>query len=393
MVDFCPDDTPELKAWRGEVRAFLKEALPNGMRFDYDYDEDDARWEDYLAFWRKVGQKGWIALTWSKDYYGLGRPAIEKWILQEEFTAYDVPMYPAIGLQVSVALLRHGTPEQRRKHLKGIAECTTLWGEGYTEPGAGSDLASLTTRAHRDGDHWVLNGQKTLGTAAHRCQWMMALARTDPNAKAHSAISCFMVPLDAPGVTMTALHNMGGGQQNHTFFDNVRVPAENMVGDENQAWSQIWFHQGGERMDNALPGPEPFMFRVQALIDDLLDYCRTTKRGGVVMSQDSVVRLQLAELISGVEIVKLHAFEAYSNAASRQRGIDISQLYVKEFWPRQAQIAMEIVGPMAQIAGGRWAQLEGRFQHFFLASFGNHAGGTSQLKRMTYATRGLGLPR
>jgi alkylation response protein AidB-like acyl-CoA dehydrogenase len=393
MVDFCPDDTPQLQAWRGEVRAFLEEALPNGMRFDYDYDEDEERWAEYLAFWRKVGAKGWVALTWPKAYYGQDRSAIEKWILQEEFAAHDVPMYPVIGTAVSAAVLRHGTHEQRLRHLKGIAEVTVLWGEGYTEPGAGSDLASLTTRAHRDGDFWVLNGQKTLGTAAHHCQWMNVLARTDPDSKRHNGVSCFMVPLDTPGISMTPLHNMGGGRQNHTFFDNVRVPADCLLGDEGQAWSQIWFGQGGERLDNALPGPEPFSFRVQALMDDLLEYCRTTKRGGVPLSQDPVIRLQLAELMTGVELVKLQTFELFSNIKSRTRQADISQLYLKEFWPRQAQIAMEIVGPMAQVAGGRWARLEGRFQHFFLSSFGNHAGGTSQLKRMTFATRGLGLPR
>ena len=243
MVDFCPDDRPALKAWRGEVRAFLEEALPNGMRFDYDYDEDEDRWAEYLAFWRKVGQKGWVSLTWSKDYYGLGRPAIEKWILQEEFAAYDVPMYPIIGTAVSAGLLRHGTHEQRLRHLKGIAEVTTLWGEGYTEPGAGSDLASLTTRAHWDGEAWLLNGQKTLGTAAHRAHWMSVLARTDPEGKRHNGISCFLVKLDSPGVSMTPLHNMGGGQQNHTFFDNVRVPADCLL--RGSDWPAIRRRCGG----------------------------------------------------------------------------------------------------------------------------------------------------
>jgi alkylation response protein AidB-like acyl-CoA dehydrogenase len=399
MVDFCSDDTPQLKAWRGEVRAFLEQALPGGMIFDFDYDEDDARWETYLAFWRKVGEKRGISLTWPTEYYGLGRSAIEKWILQEEFCAYGVPSYPVIGLAVAGAILRLGTPEQRRRHLKGIAEATVLWGEGYTEPNAGSDLAALTTRAHFDGEHWILNGQKTLGTASHRCQWMSVLARTDPNAKPHVGISCFLVPLDAPGVSMTPLHNMAGGQQNHTFFDNVRLPADCLLGDVNQAWSQVWFSAGGERLDSAGPSPDPWQMRILRMLNLVLQYCRETRRNGRPLSEDPVIRLQLAELVMGVEMIKLDTLEAYSDAMSRDFAggrparSSLTQAYFKEFWPRMAQICMEIVGPMAQIQGGRWAVLDGLVQQYFRASFGNHAGGTAQLKRMALATRGLGLPR
>jgi len=299
---------------------------------------------------------------------------------------------------VARALLQHGTEAQRLRHLKGIAHNTVLWGEGYTEPGAGSDLAALTTRCHRDGDHWVLNGQKTLGTAAHWCQWMMVLARA-PNSVKHNGISAFLVPLDTPGITMLPLHNMAGGQQNQTFFDNVRLPADCLLGEEGQAWNQIWFGMGGERNDNAGPGFEPHTFRVLRMLNLIVHYCKTTSRGGRPLCEDPVVRLQLAELISAVETMKLMAYEAYSeavNGANPAAGRGSGQLfaaYYKEFWPRLAQVCMEIVGPMAQLTGGRWARLNGHVQRFFRASFGNHAGGTSQLKRMVLATRVLGLPR
>jgi len=400
MIDFRIDDTPELKAWRAEVRQFLETELPGGMHFDYDFEEDGERWAAYLRFWRKVGEKGWVAATWPTEYYGQGRSAIEAWILQEEFSRYAAPSYPIIGLAVAGAILRHGTPEQRRRHLKGIAEVTTLWGEGYTEPQAGSDLASLTTRAHLDGDHWVINGQKTLGTAAHLAQWMFVLARTDPNAKAHSGISAFLVPLDAPGISMTPLHNMADGQQNQTFFDNVRVPVDCLVGTPHQAWSEVWFRRGGEVLDNAGPAPEAWMFRVERTLNLVRRFVRENTRGGVPLSEDPVVRLQLAELEMGVEIVRLHTAEGYSNFASRRTrtgspvfAANIHSAYYKEFIPRFAQTCMEIVGPAAQIQGGPWAHLEGRIEKAFRASFGNHAGGTPQLKRMTLATRGLGLPR
>lgn len=399
MVDMRADDTPELQAWRQEVRDFLAEALPEPWTFWYDYDEDPESWERYLTFWRKVAEKRWVSLTWPKEYYGLGRSAIEKWILDEEFVAHDVPTYPVIGRQVSELLMRHGTHEQRLKHLKGIADVSVLWGEGYSEPGAGSDLAGLTTKAHRDGNEWVINGQKTLGTAAHVCQWMSVLARTDPDGPRHAGLSCFLVPLDTPGVEMLPLNNMADGRQNMTYFDDVRIPAENLVGDENQAWTQVWFGMGGDKLDNALPGTDPHTLRIIPLFARVLRYCQQTNRGGQRLADDPLIRQQLGELMVGVETLKVQAFENYSRAQTRKpskfgaASSHLSAAFHKEFWPHLAQVCMEIVGPMAQLKGGRWAQLNGELEHYFRASFGNHAGGTSQLKRMVLATRGLGLPR
>lgn len=399
MVDLCPDDTAELKAWRQEVRAFLDEALPGGMDFDYDYDEDPDRWKTYLEFWRKVGQKGWVSLTWPKEYYGQGRSAIERWIMQEEFSAYGAPSYPVIGMAVANAIMRLGTHEQRLQHLKGIADVTVLWGEGYTEPAAGSDLAALTTKAVFDGKDWILSGQKTLGTAAHHCQWMSVLARTDPDAPRHASITCFLVKLDSPGITMLPLHNIADGQQNQTFFDEVRVPADCVLGEVNNAWSQVWFGMGGERLDRGGPTPEPWDFRLVNMLTRVMRYCRETKRNGIPLSEDPVIRLKLGELMMGVEAVKMLVYEFYSTAVSKsprgfgQATMHLQQTVYKEFWPRLAQTCMEIVGPMAQIEGGKWAQLGGKFERYYRASFGNHAGGTSQLKRMVLATRGLGLPR
>lgn len=399
MVDFCPDDTPELKAWRHEVRDFLEEALPGGWTFLYDYDEDPDDWEKYLAFWRKVGEKKWVSLTWPKEYYGLDRPGIERWILDEEFINYGVPTYPIIGMAVASSILKHGTHEQRLRHLKGIAEATVLWGEGYSEPGAGSDLAALTTKAHLDGDHWVINGQKTLGTAAHMADWMSVLARTDPDAPKHASISCFLVPLDTPGIEMTPLNNMAGGRQNMTYFDNVRIPADCLLGDAHQAWSQIWFRMGGDDLDNAISGLETHSMRMISTFSRVIQYCKETMKNGKPLSEDPVVRLQLGELMVGVDTMKLMACESYSNSIADgpvefgEAAAHMQQAVYKEFWPHFAQICLEIVGPMAQIQGGKWAQLNGEIEHYYRGSFGNHAGGTSQLKRMVLATRGLGLPR
>jgi len=400
LIDFIPDDTPELRAWRAEVRGFLDQEWPDdGFRWDYDYNENDDDWARGLSFWRKMGAKRWVALTWPEQYYGRGRSAIEKWILYEEICRRDAPAYPAIGLLVAGHILRLGTHEQRLKHLKGIAEATTVWGEGFTEPGAGSDLAMLTSRAHRDGDAWVLNGQKTFGTAVHRCQWMCVLARTDPEAKAHSGISCFLVPLDSKGISMTPLHNLAGGQQNHTFFDNVRLPADSLLGEANKAWTQVWFRMGGERLDRGGPYLADWIYRPLTLLNRVVRYCKETVRDGRPLSEDPLIRHKLAEALLGAEGARMLWYENFGRFASKtpspfgEAAANLDAAVYKEYWPALLQNLMEIVGPMAQIQGGRWARLAGDVQYFYRASFGNHAGGTSQLKRMVLATRGLDLPR
>ena len=409
MIDLIPDDTRKLKAWRKEVRGFLEEALPHGMRWDYDYNEDEAEWKKALEFWRKVGQKGWVAATWPKEYYGQERTPIEKWILAEEFANYDAPAYPVIGMAVATAILRHGTPEQRKFHLKGIAEATTMWGEGYTEPSAGSDLAVLTTRAHWDegtngeGPAWVINGQKTFGTAGHWCQWMIVLARTDPNVPKHAGISCFLVPLDSKGISMTPLYNVAGGRQNHTFFDNVRVPAESLLGTVNKAWEQVWFGMGGDKLDRTGPFIGDWGYRIMSHMKRTVRYCKETMRDGKPISEDQIVRQQLGDLLLIEEGIRMLWYEDFSNFINKKAspfgaaGRPFQQLVYKEYWPKMMQTLMEIVGPLAQIQGGpqssKWAQLNGDIQYVYRCAFGNHAGGTSQLKRMVVATRGLGLPR
>jgi alkylation response protein AidB-like acyl-CoA dehydrogenase len=185
---------------------------------------------------------------------------------------------------------------------------------------------------------------------------------------------------------------MADGQQNQTFFENVRIPADCLLGDEGQAWNQVWFGLGGDKLDNALAAPDPHEFRVLRMMNEMIRYCRETKRGGVPLADDPVIRHKLGELIVGVEALKLMSYEAYSVASKGVGGRGAARTYMhqgyyKELWPHLAQTYMEIIGPLAQIKGGRWAQLQGEAERYFRASFGNHAGGTSQLKRMVLATR------
>ena len=271
-----------------------------------------------------------------------------------------------------------------------------LWAEGYTEPDAGSDLAALTTRAELDGDEWVISGTKTFCTAGHRCNWIIIAARTDPDyTKRHRGISYFLSPTDVAGIEFQPLPNIAGGRQNLVVLEDLRVPRNGMLGDLNEGWTQIWFGMGGNPMPSYAdddPGPEsdyePPLTGMSWVLDQLVQWCKSVDCGDSTLAEDPVVSMQLADLAIGVEINKLLDSEGPCDY-----GVHLHQGIAKEFQPKFAQIAMEILGPLCQIQSGPWAPVAGEIDRAYRRSFGNHAGGTSQLKRMVVATRALGLPR
>lgn len=384
--------TAEQEAWRDEVRAFLDEELPPDMAFDHEFDEDDERWAFALEFTRKVGAKGWIGLTWPVEYGGLGRSPTERFIMGEEFIYRDAPLVNAIGWGLAAgSLLVGGTEEQKRRFLPEIARFDRFWAEGLTEPDSGSDLASLSTTAVRDGDEWVVNGQKTYTTWGHRADVLYLAARTDPDAPRHQGISIFCLDLALPGISFSPLHNLGGGRQNHTYLDNVRIPADMLIGEENKGWSYIMnaFYAGG--------GGGSHHAKMQRMLERVVEHCRTTARDGMPLIRDPIVRSQLAELALMVETERLLAYEALGNAEARRPPPYAGALGVvvmKEGQPRFAQLIGQIVGPLAQLSSGsRWAPMGGDAEAWYRQSYANHAGGASQVKRMVLATRGLGLPR
>lgn len=378
--------------WRREVRDFLDAELPADKEFNHEFNEDGELWEFAREFTRKVGKRGWIGLTWPEEYGGLGRPQAERLIMAEEFARRDAPFVNMIGYGLAAGtLLIGGTEEQKQRFLPEIARFDTFWAEGLTEPGAGSDLASLTTRAVRDGDDWIINGQKTYTTWGHRADVMYLAARTDPDAPRHRGISIFCLDLTLPGVSFSRLDNLGGGRQNHTYLDDVRVPGAMLIGEVGKGWSYIMsaFYAAG--------GISARHCEIQRMLDTVLGYCRTTVRRGRPLIEDPVVRSKLAELALMVETERLLAYESLGDARDGRTPAfagALGHVVHKEHQPRFAQLINQIVGPLSQLrTGSRWAPMNGDAEAWYRASYANHAGGTSQVKRMVLATRGLGLPR
>jgi alkylation response protein AidB-like acyl-CoA dehydrogenase len=400
-VEITHTTTPKLEALREEVRVWLEEELPQEYEgFYWGTEERPEHWAFYRQFWKKQGAKRWIEPGWPREYGGAEMSPRACRLVNEELRRRRAGDIAGIGRSVGRNILRLGTEEQKKSFLPGMAAGEILWAEGFTEPDAGSDLASLRTRAERDGDEWVINGQKTMTSGGHHMNWIIIAARSDPKSERHRGISYFLSPTDASGIEFRPLYNLADGCQNLTFLDEVRVSENRMLGDVHEGWTQLWFGLGGNPLpifEEDDPGPEeeydpPLTEDVWGvgtwILDQLVQYCRTTSRNGRPLSEDPVVRLQLADLAIGAEIEKVLAWEGPC-----QYGGATHQAITKEFAPRHAQTCMEIVGPLGQIQSGRWAALAGRIEFLYRWSFGVHGGGTSQLKRMVVATRALGLPR
>ena len=246
------DLSPELRAFREEVRAFIRAELPadikDKVRKGLHLGKDDyARWQKILY------QRGWVAPNWPKEHGGPGWSPLERYIFDDEVGKSGAPRVVPFGLvMVAPVIMKFGTEAQKREHLPKILKSEAWWCQGYSEPGAGSDLAGLKTRAVKEGDHYVVNGQKTWTTMAQWADWIFWLVGTDPAAKKQEGISFILIDMKTPGVTVKPIITMDGGAEvNEVFLDNVRVPVSNLVGPENQGWTVAKYLLGHERTNIA----------------------------------------------------------------------------------------------------------------------------------------------
>ncbi len=393
-MDF--QDNPEEAAFRTQVRSFIKENLPTGFTNVFEPEADDPAREADLKLWRgRLATQGWIAPHWPKEYGGAGLTPGEQFIFNEEMANARAPQVGGMGVQmIGPTLIIYGTDEQKKEHLPKITSGEVTWCQGYSEPGSGSDLASLQTRAVRDGDEYVINGQKIWSSGAHRADWMFMLARTDPDAPKHRGISMLLVDMKSPGIQVQPLVDMSNRHYfNQEFFDNVRVPVKNRVGEENRGW-----YVGATLLDferSNIAGA----IGMRHQVNDLITFVREASKGGTVpVRVTASLKAELAERAIEAEISKLISYRIIS--IQKRGGIpnyeaSMNKNFRAEAGQRLALTGMKAIGLYGNVYDdGPLAALKGRLSRQYLTTVAaTIAAGTSEINRNVIATRGLGLPR
>ncbi len=375
--------TPEQERFRADVRDFIAHHWPAG-RTPGDAEALDAR--RVRTFRRALAERGWLTLAWPTEHGGLGLGPLWQAIYIEEMASAGAPYRDQGVDRIGPTLMLHGTEDQRRRHLPPIARAESWWCQGFSEPGAGSDLASLQTRSVLDGDEFIVSGQKIWTSYAHQADWMVLLVRTDPDAPKHRGISFLLVDVKTPGITVRPLVSLPGHHSfNEVFFEDVRVPRENLVGELNRGWyvatTTLDFERSG--IDRVVVA--------RRLLETLLAHAR--ERG-----VPRTMAMELSELRTGFEVARMIAYRV---AWLQQQGLvpnreaSQSKLLGTEVHQRLANLALRMLGPVGLLrAGDPLAPLAGLAAEEYLGSVAvTVQAGTSEIQRNIIATRGLGLPR
>jgi alkylation response protein AidB-like acyl-CoA dehydrogenase len=385
--------TEQEKCFRDTLRQWLQEHLPPGWGKTVFEPVDLHARIVFLKDWtRQLYAAGYAGLSWPKEYGGAGATLMEQVIFNEEVARCKAPTpYNGIALgMIGPTLIEVGTEAQKQRYLAKMLTCEEIWCQGYSEPGSGSDLASLQTRAVQDGDTFIMNGQKVWTSYAHDAAFCFVLSRTDTTVPKHQGLSCFIVDMHSPGVTIRPLKQITGESEfNEVFFDNVRVPRENLVGEINNGWMVgigLLMH---ERATTSILGQA----NVQVLIQELLDLARQRGR-----HLEPVIRQRLAQLYAENEAVKYYGYRCLTK---RLRGLppgpegSAHRLALTRIVQRAQEMAMELEGPYAQLMhGSLWAVQDGAWQGSFLRSrSGTIAGGTAEIQLNIIGERVLGLPK
>ncbi len=387
-MDFTFSDEEE--KFREEVREFLRQELPA----DWDggaYGEEGAE-EVGPRITKKLAERKWLAMAWPKEYGGLGAPHMRQLIYNEEMSYNAAPGGYSMGVAwVGPAVMLYGSEDQKQRFLPGITSGEDVWCTLYSEPEAGSDLAALQTRAVQDGDDFVINGQKIWTSGAQRSDWGWLAARTDPEAPKHKGITTFAVKMDTPGVTVRPLVNMAGQSGfSEVFFENVRIPKDNLVGELNRGWYQVAVALDFERSGiQAYAGGRRTLERLVEFVQEHPD--ETVRRNPAIRNR---LADRAIELAAGTNI-------AYRIPWMQSKGLipnyeaSISKLYGSEFSQRLALTGVQLLGMYGGLEPeSKWAPMKGRLERSYLQAVSSTiAAGTSEVQRGIIATRGLGLPR
>ena len=385
--------TAEDEEFRTELRAFMKTELPDPWEGAGRYPEDDD-WDLNRVIRQKMAEKGWLTMHWPEEYGGQNASPVKSAIYNEEIAYMRAPGRDIFGVRMlGPTLMIHGSEEQKKTHLPSVAKGEIQWCQGYSEPESGSDLASLSTRAVRDGDELVINGAKVWTTMAHRADWIMLLTRTDPDAPKHRGISFVLVDMKSPGVSVRPIINMAGGHEfNQVTFDDVRVPRANVVGDEDRGW-----YVAVTLLDFERSGID-YSASARRLLDDTKEFATETKRNGLPLIEIPWVRTLMADRYIDCEVARLMAYNvAYMQSQDLipTKEASMSKVFGSEVVQRVTEASLDILGMYGTLGReDKWAPLNGRVQENWMNAFaGTIAAGTSEIQRNIIAGRGLGLPR
>jgi len=397
-MDFRFSDREE--AFRTEVEGFIKKELPADWTEKNTYwpggygtlSEFEAAGPHIEQFRHRLAERGWLNISWPKEYGGAGRTNIEQAIFHERMSYYRAPGGEVATLIGGPTIMLFGSDEMKKEWLPKIARGEARFWLAYSEPNAGSDLASIQTRAVEDGDNLIINGQKIWGTAAHVSHYAWMLVRTDPNAAPHRGITLLIVDNQSPGVTIRPLRNICGSHSfNEAFFDNVVVPKKNIVGEKNKGWYYVMVALDFERLVIPIGG-------FKRTFEEITQYTKETKHNGQSLSQNPLIRNKLAEMAVEIEVAYMFFWQT---AWMLDKGLvpnieaSVLKLFTTQLSQKLANTGMQVMGHYGPLEReSKWASLRGRVQAGYLDCISALVGaGTSEIQRNIIAMRGLGLPR
>ena len=394
--------TTEQEALRQEVQQFIADNVDGPVRDEIANTDEMSQGPLVRDLRKKVAEKGWVGISWPKEYGGQDGSRIDQYIVEEEFSRIGVGVGGAGS--GAPAILAAGTEEQKKTLLPGLISGEITLALGFTEPQAGADLGSLQCRAVKDGDEYVINGQKMYTSSAHYASHIYLMARTDPDAPKHRGISIFIFPMDTPGITVRPLWTIqndppapigttyGQRRTNETFFEDVRVPATCMLGEENQGW-----YVGAMGLNLDRVGASRYLISVRR-DEDIINWAKENDLGGHEVGQDPAIRDRLAELWIEAQVCRLMTMRSMS---LMERGDTFTyegaaeKVWAPEHGVRTTETISQILGPYAQLMSSSEENIEGGlFAHNMLGAFQsgiNH--GSVQVMIDQMARRGLGLPR
>ncbi len=385
----------EDEAFRGELRSWLDKNLPENQRrnrfaMEFMHSEGGDEWERRIAWHKKMHAGGWMGVSWPSQYGGRGATLTQQMIYQEELERVRAPMLAnAQGIAlVGPTLMLWGTEEQRARYMPPMLSAEEIWCQGYSEPGSGSDLASLQTRAVEDGDDFIVNGQKVWTSDAHHADMCFLLVRTDPDAPKHKGITYLLVDMHSPGISVRPLVQMTGDTGfNEVFFEDVRVPKRNAVGEKNNGWlvalTSLMYDRRYRGLDNN--------------VGELVELAKSVRRNGQSAWEDDDVRQQVAQFAceaNALRLVNLRQLTRQLKGLPPGPESSIVKVVTTEINLRMNKFAIELLGAYGQIELDAFAIQEGRWLYRTLASRRlTIAAGSSEIQRNIIGERVLGLPK